>query len=67
MAIGGAAGLGLAFLAGRFLESLFYGVTAGDPVGLTAVGLLLAGGAALASFLPARRALRLDPATVLRE
>jgi putative ABC transport system permease protein len=59
-------GLVAAFLASRALSSLLYGITAADPSTYgAAAGLLVIVGAA-ASYLPARRATRLDPATLLR-
>jgi predicted permease len=65
--IGIGAGLAIAFWASRLMESLLYGVSAHDPVtyGLVAVTLLAV--AALASWLPARRAAGVDPITALRQ
>jgi putative ABC transport system permease protein len=55
-----------AFVAARALSSLLYGITAADgwTYGAAAVLLIVVG--AVASYLPARRAMRLDPATLLR-
>jgi putative ABC transport system permease protein len=66
-AIGIVAGLVIAFWASRLMDSLLYGVSARDPVtyGLVAVTLLAV--AALASWLPARRAAGVDPTTALRQ
>jgi putative ABC transport system permease protein len=50
----------------RTLASLLYGVEARDPLTFVAVALLLGAAALLASYLPARRAARLDPLTALR-
>jgi predicted permease len=51
---------------GRFAESFLFGVTARDPLSLSAAaGVMLAVGG-LAGYLPARRAARLDPLTTLR-
>ncbi len=62
--LGGLAG---AWGVGRFLESRLFELDATDPATLvTAVGVLLAA-AVLASWLPARRASRVDPIQVLRE
>jgi putative ABC transport system permease protein len=70
-------GLGLVFtgivfgLAGaavltRFMASLLFGVTATDPVTFIGVAALLAAAAVVASYLPARRATRVDPILALR-
>jgi predicted permease len=67
LAIGLAAGLGLAFLAGRWLSSLLYETAASDPVVLGGSVLLLVTAAVVAALLPARRAADTDPMTVLRE
>lgn len=53
-------------LATRALESLLYGVEAGDPGTPTAVALLLLAVGALACWVPARRATRVDPVLSLR-
>jgi len=50
----------------QFLTNLIYGVTARDPVTLAAVCMLLAAVAALAGWLPARRAMKVDPMVALR-
>ena len=50
----------------RFLASQLYGVTPNDPLTFIAVALLLASVALLASYLPARRATRVDPMAALR-
>jgi putative ABC transport system permease protein len=56
-----------ASLAGmQILRSLLFGLQPGDPLTLVAAALVLAAVAALATWLPARRAVRLDPAEVLR-
>jgi predicted lysophospholipase L1 biosynthesis ABC-type transport system permease subunit len=62
------AGLGLAAAAGltRLVESLLFGVKALDPVTYAAVAVLLIAAAALASYLPARRATAVDPMEALR-
>ncbi|MGH9767704.1 MAG: FtsX-like permease family protein, partial [Blastocatellia bacterium] len=64
--IGVAAGLALALALTRFLSSLLFGVSAADPITFAAIALLLAGVAVMASFLPARRAMKVDPITALR-
>jgi putative ABC transport system permease protein len=65
--IGIGAGLIIAAWASRLMDSLLYGVSSHDPVtyGLVAVTLLAV--AALASWLPARRAAGVDPTTALRQ
>ena len=64
--IGGAVGLGAALATGRFLEAWLYGVAPSDPFTLGAVGLFLMLAAGLASYIPARRAARLEPLEALR-
>jgi len=59
-------GLVVAWTATRAMQSVLYGVTAGDPWTFTAVVALLGAIALLASYLPARRASRMDPIAVLR-
>lgn len=65
--IGAALGLAAAFPTVRLLQSQLYGVTTWDPVTYVGLLLVLLGAAAAASYLPARRASRLDPVEVLRE
>ena len=62
-------GIGLvgALASGQLLQGLLFGVASSDSVTLTLVPLLLASVAILASWHPARRATRVDPAVVLRE
>jgi ABC-type antimicrobial peptide transport system permease subunit len=55
-----------ALLATRALASLVYRVSTTDPLTLAATGALLVGAAALASWIPALRATRVDPSTSLR-
>jgi putative ABC transport system permease protein len=66
VAVGIALGLAGAFGLTRFMQTLLFGVTATDPLTFVAVGIGLAAVAAIACYLPARRATRVDPAVVLR-
>ena len=61
-------GVGLAAAAGltRLMSSLLFGVTAVDPLTYAAVSALLMAAAVLASYLPARRAMAIDPVQALR-
>ncbi len=62
VAIGIIGSLGLT----RTVESLLFGVTATDPLTFGGVTLLLVGAALLACYIPARRAMRVDPMVALR-
>jgi putative ABC transport system permease protein len=64
---GAAFGLLGAFALSRVLRGLLHDVSPTDPATFAGVGLFLLAVAGLASFLPARRAARLDPAAILRE
>jgi ABC-type antimicrobial peptide transport system permease subunit len=66
LAIGVAIGFVLSILAGRGAESLLFGLKSNDPLTLAAAAGLLAAISALASFLPALRASKLDPMAALR-
>ena len=50
----------------RFMSSLLYGVSPTDPMVLSLTALLLTGIVMMAAYLPAERATRVDPASVLR-
>ena len=66
-ALGLALGWAGAWALTRYLASLLFSVNPGDPVTLGAVSVLALATAAAASYLPARRASRLDPMAALRE
>jgi predicted permease len=66
-AAGIALGLPVAFATTGALESLLVGVTPSDPLTIGAVSVLFLGVAAMACWLPVRRATAVDPATALRE
>jgi predicted permease len=59
-------GLALFGLVAHFLRSFLYGVTPSDPTTLMSASLMLVTIAALASWIPARRAAAVDPANTLR-
>jgi putative ABC transport system permease protein len=63
---GTAIGLALAFAGTRMLESMLYGVAPRDPIVFAVAGLLVLLASALASYIPARRASAIDPATCLK-
>ncbi len=64
--LGLAIGLPIAFALARALAALLFGVEAADPFSFIGLPLLLAAVAALACYLPARRAAHLDPLKALR-
>jgi ABC-type antimicrobial peptide transport system permease subunit len=59
-------GAAVALAAMRVLRSMLYGVGPTDPLTFAAVALLVTAIALVASYVPARRALRIDPAEALR-
>jgi putative ABC transport system permease protein len=59
-------GVVAAAVATRALASLLYAVTPADPTTFIAISILVGGIAVLASFVPVRRALRIDPTEALR-
>ena len=66
LATGVAFGLLLAIATGRLLTGMLYQVSALDPLAFTIAPLVLAAAALLATWLPARRATRIDPMAALR-
>ena len=66
LAAGTLIGITLSLLAGRAARSLLFGLTAYDPLTLVAASVLLIAISLLASFIPARRAAKVDPMMALR-
>jgi len=64
--VGAAVGIGAALSVTRYLASMLYNVRASDPTTLAGVAVLLAFVALAACYIPARRAMRVDPIDALR-
>jgi putative ABC transport system permease protein len=60
-------GGGISLWAARFVTTLLYGLQPRDPLTFAAAAAILGAIGALAGWIPARRASRIDPARVLRE
>lgn len=67
VAVGGAAGVAGALALTHLMANLLHGVRPTDPLTFLAVSMVLTGAALLASYLPARRASRIDPVVALRQ
>jgi putative ABC transport system permease protein len=65
-AVGSTLGLGAAWMFGRVLESLLFQIPTTDPITLVSAPVLLMAVAGLACYVPARRAMRVDPMVALR-
>jgi putative ABC transport system permease protein len=65
-AIGGAVGLLVSLVLTRLLDKLLFGVTPTDPLTFVAVTTVLTIASLIASYLPARRATKVDPLVALR-
>lgn len=66
VAVGVAVGLAAALMLTRLLEGMVYGVSMRDPLIFVLVNLLLVTVSLAACYLPARRAMRVDPLVALR-
>jgi len=67
IAVGIASGLILALSLARLIRTLLFGVSATDPATIISVSALLSAVAVLACYIPARRAMRVDPMVALRD
>ena len=65
--IGLTVGVALAVGAGRFVNTLLFGLVARDMTMVVVAAVTLGSAAALAGYMPARRAARVDPMVALRE
>jgi predicted permease len=67
LTVGSALGIAASLAAARFVKSLLFGVQPTDPVTLALAAAVLGISAALAAYVPARRAAKMDPMAALRE
>ena len=66
LAVGGILGTGAAYAAGRLLQQSVEGMSGMEPSSFVAMLTVLVAAALLSSFVPARRATRVDPLAALR-
>jgi predicted permease len=66
VSIGAAIGLALSLAAGQVVSSQLFGITGTDPLAIATATMIMSATAALAGYLPARRASRVDPMIALR-
>ena len=59
-------GIAVSLVITRLMSSLLFGISAMDPLTFAVVAVLLSAVALLASYIPARRAMRVDPMVALR-
>jgi ABC-type antimicrobial peptide transport system permease subunit len=64
--LGIALGLPAAWAASRWVQSMLFGLTPTDPATIAGAAILLTAAGVMAAYLPARRASRVDPISVLR-
>ncbi|HXJ41931.1 MAG TPA: hypothetical protein VNH18_21825, partial [Bryobacteraceae bacterium] len=66
LAIGITAGILVALVASRLIATLLYGLRPTDPLTVAGAALLMLAAAAVAAYVPARRATKVDPMVALR-